>query len=125
MAVKRKEYFMSLDNFNRPAMLEGDQAVALLIARLILLEPGSDPLHPGMGVGIKSRFRYGDQNLTELQQEIQTQIANWLPEFSSDVAAVLTITPDKVLNIEVSISDGSQVYKYSISFEHTLQDILA
>ena len=50
--VKRKEYFLSLDNFNRPAEVEGGKAVAYLIARLIMLDPGAHPLHPTMGEGL-------------------------------------------------------------------------
>ena len=44
-----KEYLLSVNNFNEPAALEGKQAIGLLLVRLILMEPGTDPLHPDMG----------------------------------------------------------------------------
>ena len=55
--AEEKDYLMSVDMFNNPATVSGDRAQALKIVRLILMNPGSDPLHPEMGVGLK-QFRY-------------------------------------------------------------------
>ena len=51
--IKEREYCMSVDNFKRPLVYKNQQAIAVLLTRLILLNPGSDPLHPDMGVEIK------------------------------------------------------------------------
>ena len=122
--VKRKEYFLSLDNFNRPAEVTGGEAVALLIARLIMLEPGSDPLHPTMGVGLVSRYRYSNR-LEELKKAIKDQISTWLPDFVSDTDISLIITPDKVLNVEIMLRSSGEIYKFSVNSEehHTLNEI--
>ena len=109
MATKRKEYCLSLDNFNRPAELNGGEAVAYLIARLIMLEPGSDPLHPTMGVGLVS---------------IKNQISIWLPDFVSDTDISLIVTPDKVLNVEIILKSTEEIYTFSVNpTEHTLSEI--
>jgi hypothetical protein len=122
--VKRKEYFLSLDNFNRPAEVTGGEAVALLIARLIMLEPGSDPLHPTMGVGLVSKYRYSNK-LEDLKTDIKNQISTWLPDFVSDTDISLIITPDKVLNVEIMLTSTGEIYKFSVNSNdhHTLNEI--
>ena len=122
--IKRKEYFLSLDNFNRPAEVNGGEAVAYLIARLIMLEPGSDPLHPTMGVGLVSKFRYSNK-LEELKTEIKNQISTWLPDFISDTDISLIITPDKVLNVEIILKSTNEIYTFSINTNehHSLSEI--
>ena len=123
MATKRKEYCLSLDNFNRPAELNGGEAVAYLIARLIMLEPGSDPLHPTMGVGLVSRYRYSTK-MEELKNDIKNQISLWLPDFVSDTDISLIVTPDKVLNVEIILKSTEEIYTFSVNpTEHTLSEI--
>ena len=123
MATKRKEYCLSLDNFNRPAELNGGEAVAYLIARLIMLEPGSDPLHPTMGVGLVSRYRYSTK-MEELKNDIKNQISIWLPDFVSDTDISLIVTPDKVLNVEIILKSTEEIYTFSVNpTEHTLSEI--
>ena len=118
MAIERKEYLLSLDNFNRPAEIQGGKAVAYLIARLIMMEPGADPLHPDMGVGLVSRYRYSNK-LDELKAAIKNQISIWLPDFVSDTDIALVITPDKVLNVEIMLSSTNEVYKFSVDGTQT------
>lgn len=127
MAVEKREYLLSYDTFNQPAVVEGTLAEAFLLARLILLEPGSDPLHPEMGVGIKSNFRYTVDTLDELRDRINDQKSTYLPEFSNDLAVELILTPDKVLNIEISAPTG-EVYVFKTEVDEinpyaTLSDI--
>ena len=124
MAAKRKEYCLSLDNFNRPAEITGGEAVAYLIARLIMLEPGSDPLHPTMGVGLVSKYRYSTK-MEELKTDIKDQISTWLPDFVSDTDISLIVTPDKVLNVEIILKSSGEIYKFSVNPNetHTLSEI--
>lgn len=126
MAVQRKEYLLSLDNFNRPAEVTGGKAVAYLIARLIMMEPGSDPLHPDMGVGLVSKYRYSNKT-DDLKNAIKDQISTWLPDFVSDTDIALVITPDKVLNVEIILSSTGEVYTFSVNGNdngtHSLSEI--
>ena len=109
MAVRAKEYLLSVDNFNKPKEVSGQEAVAYLLLRIILLEPGSDPLHPDMGVGIKN-YRYSLSRKSEIENAIQTQINQYLPEFSTNSVNIVEITDKKVCNLEITIDDTTYVY---------------
>ncbi len=117
MAVVKKEYMLSYDTFNQPAVIDGALAEAFLLARLILMEPGSNPLHPEMGIGIKSNFRYTTDRMEELEREIEKQKGLYLPEFSNDLAVELILTPDKVLNIEIATPTGD-VYVFKTEVDN-------
>lgn len=109
--IKEHEYCMSVDNFKTPVVYKNQQAIAILLTRLILLEPGSDPLHPDMGVGI-TQYRYGINNLGELKRNVKDQITTYLPCFSSPIVDI-KITPDRLCNIEIKIDDTVYVYDSS------------
>ena len=49
-----REYLLDVDNFSKPKILTDQQAIAALLTRLILLEPGTNPLFPTMGVKVSS-----------------------------------------------------------------------
>lgn len=105
----QKEYVVSTDDFKQPKEFVGKKAVALLICRLILLEPGTDPARPTMGVGLVSRYRYMyPDKLTELKNDIIDQIRIYLPEYTN-VPITLTIE-NRQLIIEITVDDD--VYKY-------------
>lgn len=113
MAVRQREYLLSVNIYNEPAKADQQSAIALLLIRLILLEPGSDPLHPMMGVGIR-KYRYALNQLEELQARIEDQIATYLPEYQNATVALIR-TPDKLCNIEITIDDVTYVYDSSIA----------
>ena len=111
MAIKEKEYCLSVDNFKRPKVYEHEQAIAILLTRLILLNPGSDPLHPDMGVGITNyRYLLGKQD--ELEARITEQVSTYLQCFSSPKVEIV-ITEDKLCNIDITIDDVLYVYDSS------------
>ena len=113
MTVRQREYLLSVNIYHEPAKAEEKAAIALLLIRLILLEPGSDPLHPEMGVGIR-RYRYALNQLEELQKRIEKQVAQYLPEYQNAKVALIR-TPDKLCNIEITIDDVTYVYDSSIA----------
>lgn len=112
-----KEPCLSVDDFNRPKILEGREAISTLLVHLILLEPGTYASHPTMGVGLVSRYRYNDEeSLEQLQQDIEEQITTFLPEFEAvDVNVYMDRhSPTKNTNNEIVIEievDGV-IYKY-------------
>ena len=53
-----KEYVIGTNDFKQPEEYLGKKAVGLLVERLLLLEPGTDPMRPEMGVGLVSKYRY-------------------------------------------------------------------
>jgi len=103
MAIKYREYLASIDKFKKPRIINGESAVGILLLRLLLLEPGSDPLHPDMGVAIR-KFRYSmEDELEALNKEISEQMSTYLPDFNADVK--LTPNPDKTLKVEITIDE--------------------
>lgn len=77
------EYLLSTNKYNRPTILNENDTANLLLLRLLLLTPGSMPLHPKMGVGLASKWRYSDMTrIDELAEEVEDQISTYLPMLS-------------------------------------------
>ena len=106
--IKEREYLFSVSKFNKPVIYDKKRAIGLLLIRLILLVPGSDPFRPDMGVGIKN-YRYAMGKLDELKQRIQDQIETYLPCFNSANISIVQ-TPNHLCNIEITIDDTIYVY---------------
>ena len=107
-----KEHVLSLNDFNMPKVFNESDSAYVLIIRLLLLEPGKFQSHTEMGVGIRSRYRFNnDENfLMNLQNDIKKQIDKYLPELS---ATDVTITSNnKVLGIIINTADGAYVVSY-------------
>ena len=123
--VKQREYLLTVDDFNNPQVVEGKSAIALLLSRLILLDPGSDPLHPDMGVGIrKFRFDNNKNVLSDIRSRIQKQMETYLPTFQA-TEVVVNITDNKELTINISVGDTTYVYSSDINeSDNTLEDIM-
>lgn len=122
MAIRQREYLCSVNRFNEPDKLEGKPAIALLLVRLILMDPGSDPLHPTMGVGIR-KYRYGLNNVDTIRKEVEYQLKTFLPCYQN-ASVHIEVTPQKTCNIEISINDVVYVYDSSIApIPITLTDI--
>lgn len=101
-----KEQVLSIDKFNNPMILENNPAIATLIIRLILLEPGKIQSHPDMGVGLVSRWRNClEDELPDLQKEINDQMAKYLPELL--VNDILVYYDNKYLVIQILLQDGN------------------
>lgn len=108
--VKQREYLLSVDEFSNPQIVEGKSAIALLLSRLIILEPGSDPLHPDMGVGIKKyRFNSDKDVLTKIRDDISKQIDTYLPTFQGSEIEI-SLSNEKILNINITVGDTTYVY---------------
>lgn len=107
------EYFLGTNEFNRPSVWTDVDATYVLLIRLILLEPGTYPNHPRMGVGLVSRYRYAKADeLNNLKNDIQNQIVTYLPQFSSiDVELTLTNTKDLYIQIIINGIAYELVYK--------------
>ena len=108
MSIKNREYCASVNKLNRPVIMEGNDAIGTRLMNLIMMEPGDDPLHPDMGVGIK-RFRYSINTLDNLRKRVEDQINTYLPFYQGAQVSLIT-TPDKICNIEIVI--GTTVFVY-------------
>lgn len=106
--ILEREYTLSITPLNRPEVLKNQEAIAMLLLRLILLNPGSDPLHPDMGVGIIN-YRYAMGKLDELRRRVEDQIHTYLPCFPAG-SVEINITPTKLCNILITIDDVLYTY---------------
>lgn len=104
-----KEYHLDVNDFNEPRASVGKTAVAVLVVRLLLLEPGTDPMRPEMGVGLVSKYRYMfPTRLPELKQNICDQLERFL--FPYQTVGIELDIDDKELYIEVTVDDHT--YKF-------------
>ena len=104
-----KEYNLSVNDFNEPLVDEGAKAVCTLLARLILLEPGTIQSHPDMGVGIISKFRFSfTGRAAELKGLIESQINKYLPSLSG---------------VQINVQEANKVYYITAQMDKQLYGI--
>ena len=121
--VKKREYLLGVNSFNKPAVVEGAEATCVLLMELILLEPGSNPLKPRMGVGIKN-YRFAKDKTEELCERIRSQISEYIPEANSVTVEIQQITAQKVANIRMNINGITYIYDSTIAnIPITLDDV--
>ena len=78
------EFGFSVDEFQNPKNYKNAEAIATLLCRLLLLEPGTIQSHPDMGVGLYSKYHYSiEGTANELRSNFQSQIEQYLPQFQS------------------------------------------
>lgn len=108
-----KEYVLSTNSFKKPKVLTGKTAIATLLVRIILLEPGTDPLQPEMGVGLVSKYRFLNGPLeVDLKNDIKSQVSKYLPQLEcADVD--ISYTDDKRAVIKITIDDT--IYTFDTS----------
>ena len=110
MALLEKEMLLSVDNFKKPTVLEGKDAIGTLLVRLIRLEPGTFTSRPKMGVGLLSNYRYCDEGKAlELKDHIKEQIKTYLPEYQA-VIVDTRLNPNGKLIIDITID--KTLYRY-------------
>lgn len=110
MAIR--EYLLTTNEFNEPTVAKNSSALALLITRLLLFQPGTDPLHPEMGVGLGPKYRYITvDDMPTLQNRLEDQLQTYLPPtYVSNVSVSLSITSSRYLKIIILANDTSFVY---------------
>lgn len=107
------EYLLSTNKYNKPTILKDHDTVNTLLIRLLLLNPGSMPLHPNMGVGLVSKWRYSDMSkIPELESEIEKQISTYLPML---LPARVEISENQEVDKEIiiNITVDNVVYSYA------------
>lgn len=106
------EGVFSTNEYNIPKVLKDKEEVIILLIRLILLEPGSNPLHPEMGVGLRSRWsNCAVEDLPKLEVEIKKQIIIYMPLYQQ--ASVIVKSENSIMRISVNIDDT--LYKFTTS----------
>lgn len=114
---------MSIDNFDKPKELENENAIYMLLIRLMLLTPGTIQTHPNMGVGIVTKWRYCDvDKLGDLKTEITNQISTYLPKLRLSEVNLKVKENSKDLIIEIKV-DGV-LYSYETDTENNTMRLL-
>ena len=118
-----KEYSLGIDKFNRPAVYDEPKSTYIKIVRLILLEKGTYPTRPNMGVGLISNYRDFDDikvGARKLKQDIMDQINTYLPEYKAVV--IDTEFDKKNITIDITINKITFQLTYNKE-ENTLSDL--
>ena len=114
-----ESHLLSLNEFNKPRVLDDGDAGYMHIIHLLLCTQGRYPSHPTMGVGIRERYRFNnDENfLMNLKKDIEAQINQFLPELRlTDVRLNIR---DNVLGIIIDTAEGAYAIAYN-SDEETM-----
>ena len=106
--VQDREYISSIDQYKKPVTLDGQSAIGYRLMELITMNPGDNPLHPEMGVGLRS-FRYSLNTMGRLEERIRDQINQYLHMYQI-TGIELFVSPDKILSIELAIGTTTYVY---------------
>jgi len=110
--VTLREYTLSLNEFNRPKVLEDQDATCVKLVELILLEKGTFPTRPDMGIGIVSRYRYSSsEDLEQLKADIEEQMTTYLPELIATEVAISE--SDKAVKIAIVVDE----IVYNLTFD--------
>lgn len=116
------EYTMSVDEAKKPVILTGKDAVGSQLVQLLLLEPGTNPLFPNMGVGINNWMYSFAGDLNELKRTINSQISLFLPVYRGVPVQVYL---DDNNNLKVDFEIDGTLYRYELTGENddkTLSD---
>ena len=115
MAQLEQEMLLSVDSFKKPKVLEGKEAIGILLVRLIQLEPGTFASRPKMGVGLLSNYRNcSEEKALLLQDHIKDQIKTYLPEYQA-VQVATKLNPGGKLVIDITIEET--LYRYETEVE--------
>lgn len=106
-----KEYLLTTDEFRNPKSISGPLAMGVLITRLLLLIPGTNPRHPDMGVGLLTYRFILESEMSVLQSRIRDQISTYLPSnYRGSTKINLTINDNKYLVITIVVDGTSYIY---------------
>lgn len=110
-------HLLSLNDFSKPKVLDKTDAGYINIIYLILLTKGKYQSHPTMGVGIRERYRYNDDEnfLMGLREDIKSQIEQFLPELGmTDISVGMN---NHTLGIVIDTVNGSYALAYDTKKE--------
>lgn len=127
----KKELLIDIDIFKKPIELEGLNALAQVIQNLIIIEPGTYPNQPELGVGISNYlFEFlDDLTARDLKNNIDNQIARFInfgdAEITSEIKVsnsngktntlLITIVIEN-LNAQFSLNDENRYLGFNLLF---------
>ena len=117
------EATLIVDSYGRNHMYTGDTAMIHQIYHLIVMDPGTDPLNPEKGIGIRSyKYAYTDQTvLSNLENTISRQIGKYTPYTLVTVMckAIKNRKGDYYLHVFISLNEVNEIINVSTDGEKT------
>ena len=102
-----EERLLSKNSFENPTILKDNDAAVVCIIRLITMDPGTDPLHPDMGVGLFTNYKYSftDEVKSKLRSHINEQIQTYIPKLSGVSVSI----ESRIASIHITIQFNSTI----------------
>ena len=105
------EYLITVDNYKKPKVIRGNKGNYYMILRLMLMEPGTNPLFPLMGLGLRSKSRFVDEDqIQELKVKLDQQINMYLPDL---IVNNIEMEMDDNKQLRITISSDTEEYVYN------------
>ena len=122
------EYLLDVDKRQQPKVFTKYEGDRINVFRLIMLEPGTFPTHPTLGVGLVSRWRFRDVDTikSSLASTIEAQLKDFMPQLIDPQVAVTIVNNNNknIINISVRVN-GELTYTFKVDEEtrHTLASL--
>lgn len=123
------EYLLDVDKRQQPKVFTKYEGDRINVFRLIMLEPGTFPTHPTLGVGLVSRWRFRDVDTikSSLASTIEAQLKDFMPQLIDPQVTVTIVNSNNknIINISVRVN-GELTYTFKVDEEtrHTLASLL-
>lgn len=120
------EYVLGCNKKQEAKVFSGIEGDKLNVVRLILLEPGTYPTHPRMGVGLVSKYRYKDCESIKatLANDIRLQLQQYMPHLIDPKVNVAIIHGDSVHENIVQITVSSLMTSLTVLVDETTRTTL-
>ena len=122
------EYLLDVDKRQQPKVFTKYEGDRINVFRLIMLEPGTFPTHPTLGVGLVSRWRFRDVDTikSSLASTIEAQLKDFMPQLIDPQVTVTIVNNNNknIINISVRVN-GELAYTFKVDEEtrHTLASL--
>lgn len=123
------EYVLGCDKKQEAKVFKGIEGDKINIVRLILMEPGTIPTHPLMGVGLTSKYRYKtcEDIKASLANNIKIQLNRYMPHLIEPTVNVAIINTtgnhENIIQITVSSLMSSMSILIDESTRTTLESL--
>lgn len=108
------EYLLDTNEYKKPRVLSGRDALATKLIILLNMKPGTDRLHPEMGVDVIGRYRFCyEEDVDELQEEIDAQIAAYILQEDVNDVDVTVVYIEGELEIAITVDETTYNFKTS------------
>lgn len=114
------EYLMDVDKRQQPKVFSKYEGDRINVFRLIMVEPGTYPTHPTLGVGLVSRWRFRDIDTikSSLASTIEAQLKDFMPHLIDPQVTVTIVNNNNknIINISVRVN-GELTYTFKVDEE--------